>query len=158
MSHGSGERVSTRNEVLRLSLGVSDAGPTGVGGAAGTKKAGRAQTLLIPFPSRPGGAHNDGNVRVGRKEYIRSVPRELSHDQAAAVEAAQVLGYVSVGMLADNLGWERARCRTVIDDLVAEGMVWVDKQTGGEWEYWSPTFMVDAEDEEEASPAAAAQL
>ncbi|KEY68993.1 hypothetical protein S7711_03300 [Stachybotrys chartarum IBT 7711] len=84
-------------------------------------------------------------VLVGRKEYIRSVPRELSTDQAAAVEAVQVLGFVSVGMLRDNLGWEAARCRTVIDDLVAQGMLWVDKQTGGEWEYWSPGFMVDTE-------------
>ncbi|KAF1739770.1 Vacuolar-sorting protein dot2 [Beauveria bassiana] len=69
------------------------------------------------------------------------VPRELSGDQAGCVEAAQVLGYVSVGMLRDNLGWEAARCKTVIEDLVAQGMLWVDKQTGGEWQYWSPAFM-----------------
>ncbi|EFY92393.1 ESCRT II complex subunit Dot2 [Metarhizium acridum] len=100
----------------------------------------RAVETLKPL----GGSY--GIVRVGRKEYIRSVPRELSNDQVAAVEAAQVLGYVSVSMLCDNLGWERARCRTVIDDLVAEGMLWVDKQTGGEWEYWSPTFMVDIDE------------
>ncbi|KAH8178631.1 EAP30/Vps36 family protein [Sarocladium implicatum] len=80
-------------------------------------------------------------VKVGRKEYIRSVPRELSGDQESVVEAAQVLGYVSVGMLRDNLDWEPARARTVIDDLVAEGMLWVDAQTGGEKEYWSPSFM-----------------
>lgn len=80
-------------------------------------------------------------VTVGRKEYVRSVPRELSTDQAAVVEAAQVLGYVSVGMLRDNLGWEGARCKTVIEDLVAGGMLWVDKQTRGEWEYWSPSVM-----------------
>lgn len=84
-------------------------------------------------------------AKVGHKEYIRSVPRELSNDQAAVVEAVQVLGYVSVSMLQDNLRWEGARARTVIDDLVAEGMLWVDKQTKGEWEYWSPVFMVDAD-------------
>lgn len=84
-------------------------------------------------------------VRVGRREYVRSVPRELSNDQASVVEAAQVLGFVSVGMLRDNLGWEGARCRTVIEDLVAEGMLWVDRQTRGEWEYWSPSFMVDGD-------------
>lgn len=81
--------------------------------------------------------------RIGSKEYIRSVPRELSTDQTAVVEAVQVLGYVSVGMLRDNLGWERARCRDVIEDLMGRGMLWVDKQTKGEWEYWSPSFMVD---------------
>jgi ESCRT-II complex subunit VPS22 len=99
----------------------------------------RAVETLKPL----GGSY--GIVRVGRKEYIRSVPRELSNDQVAAVEAAQVLGYVSVSMLRDNLGWEPARCRTVIDDLVAEGMLWVDAQTGGEWEYWSPTVMVETD-------------
>ncbi|ATY58514.1 vacuolar-sorting SNF8 [Cordyceps militaris] len=80
-------------------------------------------------------------VTVGETEYVRSVPRELSRDQASCVEAAQVLGHVSVGMLRDNLAWEPARCKTVIDDLVAQGMLWVDKQTGGEWQYWSPAFM-----------------
>ncbi|PHH79961.1 hypothetical protein CDD83_3806 [Cordyceps sp. RAO-2017] len=106
----------------------------------------RAVETLKPL----GGSY--GIVRVGRKEYIRSVPRELSSDQAAVIEAVQVLGYVSVSMLRDNLGWEGARCRTVIDDLVAQGMLWVDKQTRGEWEYWSPSFMVQAD----GSAAAAA--
>ncbi|KAG6011768.1 hypothetical protein E4U43_008132 [Claviceps pusilla] len=124
------ERLSSR----------SDAAAGGGGGGDITEDdVRRAVETLKPL----GGSY--GIVRVGRREYIRSVPRELSNDQAAAVEAAQVLGYVSVGMLCDNLGWERARCRTVIDDLVAGGMLWVDKQTGGgEWEFWSPTFMGDA--------------
>ncbi|PFH63281.1 hypothetical protein XA68_14933 [Ophiocordyceps unilateralis] len=100
----------------------------------------RAVETLKPL----GGGY--GIIRVGRKEYVRSVPRELSSDQAAVVEAVQVLGYVSVGMLRDNLAWETARCRTVIDDLVAQGMLWVDKQTRGEWEFWSPSFMVHADD------------
>ncbi|KAG4254093.1 hypothetical protein FPRO03_06433 [Fusarium proliferatum] len=73
----------------------------------------RAVQTLAPL----GGAY--AVVRVGRKEYVRSVPRELNDDQVSVVEAAQVLGYVSVSMLRDNLGWDRARARTVIDDLVA---------------------------------------
>ena len=84
-------------------------------------------------------------IKVGRREFVRSVPRELSGDQVAVVEAVQMLGYVSVNMLRDNLGWEKVRARTAIEDLVGEGMLWVDKQAGGEWEYWSPMFMVDAE-------------
>ncbi|KAF4512153.1 hypothetical protein G6O67_001329 [Ophiocordyceps sinensis] len=99
----------------------------------------RAVETLKPL----GGSY--GIMRLGRKEYIRSVPRELSSDQAAVVEAVQVLGYVSIGMLRDNLGWEVARCRTVIDDLVAQGMLWVDQQTRGEWEYWSPSSMVETD-------------
>ncbi|KAF4119735.1 ESCRT-II complex subunit VPS22 [Geosmithia morbida] len=97
----------------------------------------RAVETLAPL----GGSY--AVVRVGRKDYVRSVPRELGTDQAAVLEAAHVLGYVSVGLLVDNLAWESARCRTVIDDLVSQGVLWVDKQTGGEWQYWSPSFMVE---------------
>ncbi|KAK8076450.1 EAP30/Vps36 family protein [Apiospora phragmitis] len=83
-------------------------------------------------------------VKVGNKPYIRSVPKELSTDQSAVLEAVQVLGYVSVSMLMVNLRWKRARSQTVIEDLLGEGMLWVDKQAE-EWEYWSPGFMMSAE-------------
>ncbi|KAI1502334.1 EAP30/Vps36 family protein [Biscogniauxia marginata] len=81
-------------------------------------------------------------IKVGNKPYIRSVPKELNTDQSAVLEAAQVLGYVSVSMLMINLRWMRARAQTAVDDLLAEGMLWVDKQAD-EWEYWSPGFMMD---------------
>ncbi|KOS21239.1 Vacuolar-sorting protein SNF8 [Escovopsis weberi] len=95
----------------------------------------RAVETLKPL----GGAY--AILTVGRTDYVRSVPRELGTDHAAVVEAAQVLGHVSVGMLRDNLGWEPARGRTAIEDLVGGGLLWVDAQTGGEPEYWSPAFM-----------------
>ncbi|KAH6708438.1 hypothetical protein VD0002_g9042 [Verticillium dahliae] len=82
-------------------------------------------------------------LRVGSKSYIRSVPKELNTDQSAVLEAVQVLGYVSVGMLMANLGWPRARAVTAVEDLLGEGMLWVDKQSPVEWEYWSPGFMLD---------------
>ncbi|KXJ94367.1 EAP30/Vps36 family protein [Microdochium bolleyi] len=79
-------------------------------------------------------------IKVGNKSYIRSVPKELNTDQSAVLEAAQILGYVSVSMLMVNLRWARARAQTAIEDLVGEGMLWVDKQAA-EWEYWSPSFI-----------------
>lgn len=79
-------------------------------------------------------------IKVGNKSYIRSVPKELNTDQSAVLEAAQILGYVSVSMLMVNLRWTRARAQTAIEDLVGEGMLWVDKQAA-EWEYWSPSFI-----------------
>jgi ESCRT-II complex subunit VPS22 len=84
-------------------------------------------------------------LTVGRKLYIRSVPKELNTDQSAVLEAAQVLGYVSVSMLMLNLKWPRARATTAIDDLVSESMLWVDMQCDVEYEYWSPGFMLEAE-------------
>lgn len=70
------------------------------------------------------------------------MPKELNTDQSAVLEAAQVLGYVSVSMLRANLGWQRARAQTALEDLMGEGMLWVDKQAPDEWEYWSPSFML----------------
>ena len=84
-------------------------------------------------------------IKVGSKPYIRSVPKELNTDQSAVLEAVQVLGYVSVSMLMVNLKWTRPRAQTAVDDLLGEGMLWVDKQCP-EWEYWSPGFMLSGSD------------
>jgi ESCRT-II complex subunit VPS22 len=96
----------------------------------------RAVRSLTPLGS------SYSTLKVGHKLYIRSVPKELNTDQSAVLEAAQLLGYVTVSMLMLNLRWPRARARTAIDDLVAESMLWVDKQCQ-EWEYWSPGFMLE---------------
>lgn len=85
-------------------------------------------------------------IKVGSKPYIRSVPKELNTDQSAVLEAVQLLGYVSVSMLMVNLKWQRARAQTALEDLVGEGMLWVDKQSVGEFEYWSPGFMLEGRD------------
>ncbi|KAK0637373.1 EAP30/Vps36 family-domain-containing protein [Bombardia bombarda] len=99
----------------------------------------RAVGTLKPL----GGAYEV--IKVGSKPYIRSVPKEFNTDQTAVLEAVQVLGYVSVSMLMANLRWARARAQTAVEDLVAEGMLWVDKQCV-EWEYWSPGFMLETEE------------
>lgn len=75
---------------------------------------------------------------LGSKKFIRSVPKELNTDQATVLEVIQVLGYVTVSMLQINLNWERARCGAVIEDLMADSLIWIDTQAE-ENEYWSPT-------------------
>jgi ESCRT-II complex subunit VPS22 len=74
---------------------------------------------------------------------IRSVPKELNKDQSIILEAAQVLGYVTVSMLEVNLRWPRERVATAINDLMSDSLLWVDLQAD-EPEYWSPTFMHEA--------------
>ncbi|KAJ9664936.1 ESCRT II complex subunit Dot2 [Coniosporium apollinis] len=81
-------------------------------------------------------------LNLGHKQMIRSVPKELNTDQSTVLEAIQVLGHVTVSMLQINLNWERPRAIAVIDDLMADSLVWVDKQAD-ETEYWSPTFIHD---------------
>ncbi|KAK2882637.1 hypothetical protein FQN49_000149 [Arthroderma sp. PD_2] len=79
-------------------------------------------------------------VKVGSKKFVRSVPKELNTDQATVLEVIQLLGFVTVSMLQLNLKWEKARSKTVIDDLLADGLVWVDYQCAEE-EYWSPQYL-----------------
>jgi len=79
-------------------------------------------------------------VELGGKSMIRSVPKELNTDQSTVLEAVQILGYVTVSMLQVNLHWEKARTQTVIEDLMADSLLWVDLQSV-EPEYWSPTVI-----------------
>jgi ESCRT-II complex subunit VPS22 len=76
---------------------------------------------------------------------IRSIPKELNTDQSTVLEAIQALGYVTVSMLEDNLNWENARAETVIEDLLADSLVWVDEKAP-EKEYWSPASLNDFDD------------
>ncbi len=68
---------------------------------------------------------------------IRSIPKELSTDQSRVLEAVQVLGYITASMLEDNLKWEHERAQTVLEDLLADSLVWIDLQAE-ETEYWAP--------------------
>ncbi|BFZ59374.1 ESCRT II complex subunit Dot2 [Saitoella coloradoensis] len=79
-------------------------------------------------------------VTIGSTQMIRSVPRELSNDQATVLEAAQLLGFVSKSMLVVNLQWDHARASTVLDDLMSNSLVWVDDQ-GEELEYYSSALI-----------------
>jgi len=78
-------------------------------------------------------------MKLGSKQMIRSVPKELNVDQTTILEVIQVLGYITVSMLQINLKWARPRAVAVIEDLVADSLVWVDRQAE-EIEYWSPAF------------------
>ena len=81
-----------------------------------------------------------GIVKIGHRSLIRSVPKELNTDQSTVLEVVQVMGYVTVSMLQLNLGWGRPRAVAVVEDLMADSLVWVDHQAG-ENEYWSPAFI-----------------
>ena len=76
-------------------------------------------------------------ISIGSKQFIRSIPRELNTDQSKVLEVLQILGFVTVSMLQINLQWGKARAATVVEDLLADSLVWIDAQAE-ENEYWSP--------------------
>jgi ESCRT-II complex subunit VPS22 len=82
-------------------------------------------------------------IAIGSTQMIRSVPKELNIDQSTVLEVIQIMGYISVSMLRDNLNWEKERAAAVIEDLVTDSLVWVDSQAE-ESEYWSPSFILGA--------------
>ena len=84
-------------------------------------------------------------ISVGSSQMIRSIPKQLNPDQSTVLGVIQVLGFVTVSLLQDNLGWVQARSELVLDDLLGDSLVWVDLQAP-EREYWSPAFMNDLDD------------
>jgi ESCRT-II complex subunit VPS22 len=81
-------------------------------------------------------------IEIAGKLFIRSVPKELNTDQSTVLEVLQLLGSITVSLLRVNLNWDRARAVTVIEDLLADSLVWVDLQCA-EPEYWSPQGLLD---------------
>lgn len=81
-------------------------------------------------------------IPIAGKQFIRSVPKELNTDQSTVLEVLQLLGSVTVSLLRVNLNWDKARAVTVIEDLMADSLVWVDYQCP-EPEYWSPQGLID---------------
>lgn len=80
-------------------------------------------------------------VEIAGTKYIRSVPSEMSRDQSSVLEACEVLGYVTVSMLLDNLNWKPVRSQTVLNDMVASGTLWIDSQNHTEAAYWAPSWI-----------------
>jgi ESCRT-II complex subunit VPS22 len=80
-------------------------------------------------------------ISIGTKQFIRSIPKELNTDQSTVLEVLQLLGSITVSLLQLNLNWDKARAVTVIEDLLADSLVWVDTQCG-EHEYWSPANLI----------------
>lgn len=70
---------------------------------------------------------------------IRSVPGELSADHTAVIKAAESQAFTSVMALKSSLDWDEVRCQQILNELVRDGVAWVDKQPS-RTTYWFPSF------------------
>ncbi|XP_067120151.1 vacuolar-sorting protein SNF8 [Centruroides vittatus] len=77
-------------------------------------------------------------IHTGGRLIIQSIPAELNVDHTAVIQQAEGLGYVSASALAKELKWSEHRVRTALEDLVKEGLAWVDDKGGSEKLYWFP--------------------
>ncbi|KAI8098619.1 EAP30/Vps36 family-domain-containing protein [Halteromyces radiatus] len=78
-------------------------------------------------------------ITLGAKKMVRSVPNELDKDQAGLLLLAQRLGYVDYRMIQKELAWDDPRIEHGLDQLIQDGLVWVDDQ-GDTKQYWVPSY------------------
>lgn len=80
-------------------------------------------------------------------KFLRSVPNELTLDQTKVLEVCSVMGYASINLLHINLNWERVRCKTTLNEMITNGLLWMDNQCGGnEILYWDPSWITKCVD------------
>ncbi|GME74071.1 unnamed protein product [[Candida] boidinii] len=75
-------------------------------------------------------------IDVGSKKYIKSIPQNLNPDETVVLQTCDLIGYVTVNLLRDNFSWKYIRCKTVIEDMVSNGILWVDEQGEEGIQYW----------------------
>lgn len=82
----------------------------------------------VRYSSITGGSAKDGGISI---------------DQRKIYEMCLFTGgYVTHRLLYDNYGWDMTRCATVVDEMIMEGLLWVDTQGyKGEWQYWEPSWI-----------------
>nr|CAG4645676.1 EOG090X09XM [Lynceus sp. MCZ IZ 141354] len=81
-------------------------------------------------------------VPLGKNSHlVRSVPGELSMDHTAILQTAQQQdgGWVTVSSLNSKLQWDPARSKEALQQLIRDGVAWIDEQNG-EPKYWFPSF------------------
>ncbi|AQZ19045.1 SNF8 (YPL002C) [Zygosaccharomyces parabailii] len=79
--------------------------------------------------------------QIRGKKFLRSVPNELTGDQTKILEICSILGYASISLLHANLNWKSFRSRAVLNEMVANGLLWIDEQADAEALYWDPSWI-----------------
>lgn len=85
-------------------------------------------------------------IHIGKGEYIvQSVPGELSMDQTAVLKLLSSSGnpYITFSVIKEQLNWEPTRALNAINEMVAEGLCWVDDQSDDEKSYWFPSMFTE---------------
>jgi len=79
-------------------------------------------------------------MSCGKTHIVQSIASELSLDQNTVIQKAQSgNGSISLPMIVKDLQWTDERARKAINDMVMEGVVWIDRQSAtGHTLYWFP--------------------
>mmetsp|Transcript_42001 Transcript_42001/g.48716 ORF Transcript_42001/g.48716 Transcript_42001/m.48716 type:complete len:238 (+) Transcript_42001:25-738(+) len=83
-----------------------------------------------------------GSACTLKGEYICSVPIDLSDDSMDLLTVAEEHGYVSAALLAKARGWPEERFKRQINQMLSEGLVWIDSQAAGGPHYYFPSMWI----------------
>lgn len=81
-------------------------------------------------------------LKIRGKKFLQSVPNELTGDQTRILEVCSIMGYASLSLLKANFKWDLIRSKSVLNEMVANGLLWVDNQAGNEILYWDPSWVM----------------
>ncbi|XP_057374422.1 vacuolar-sorting protein SNF8-like [Daphnia carinata] len=70
---------------------------------------------------------------------IRSIPGELNADHTEVLKIAEAQAFTSVETIKSKLKWDDVRCQQILNELVRDGVAWVDEQSTKKT-YWFPSF------------------
>lgn len=67
----------------------------------------------------------------------------ISNDERKVYELCIFTGgYATHRLLRDNYGWDMIRAKAIIEDMIRNGLLWVDSQgPAGQWQYWEPLWI-----------------
>lgn len=79
---------------------------------------------------------------TGAGKVVQSVPTELSKDHTELLAIVEMTeGHTSVEALSAATGWNAGRAKENLNQMLKEGMAWIDAQTAtGDPDYWFPLF------------------
>lgn len=84
-------------------------------------------------------------LNSGSTKWLKfsSPVNSISNDQRKVYDLCEFMGgYVTFRLLADNFAWDAVRCKSVIDEMIMDGLLWVDSQGDRrECLYWEPSWI-----------------
>lgn len=84
-------------------------------------------------------------ILINNKKWIKysAVSGGISNDQKKVYELCEFMGgYVTNRLLQDNYGWDSARLKTIVDEMIMNGFLWIDNQgPDSQWQFWEPSWI-----------------
>lgn len=87
-----------------------------------------------------------GVLTINNKQWVKFVGlsglEAISNDHKRVYELCEFTGgFVTHRLLRDNYGWDVVRSKSVLDELIMNGFLWIDTQGCGEPQYWEPSWI-----------------